>query len=359
MGSDRQRVRRRTRRQRHLHVRRRRAAQRARLRQALRDDAAGRGGPAARSLGVERKPLNGHPSLEAALDARSRPSRTCPGMPRRPRHVVLVTVESLSARVPRRLRLEAGTDAEPRPPRPRRPPLRQRLRDRHAHGARARGGVARHAAGPRPGDRAPARQRAPVRRWASCSSTRASRPASSTAATAMFDNMNAYFEANDYRIVDRTDFPKASIVFENVWGVADESLFANALAVIDADAATGEPIFTHIMTTSNHRPFTYPDGRIADPLAGRTRGRRHVHRLGDRPASSRRRAHKPWFDDTLFVFVADHCAAVAGKTQAAGRGLPDPADPLRAEARRPGRLRRRGEPDRRPADAPRRAARRW
>ena len=26
------------------------------------------------------------------------------------------------------------------------------------------------------------------------------------------------------------------------------------------------------------------------------------------------RGTKPWFDDTLFVFVADHCAAVAGKT---------------------------------------------
>ena len=42
--------------------------------------------------------------------------------------------------------------------------------------------------------------------------------------------MNAYFAGNDYRVVDRTDFPKDSIVFENVWGVADESLFGNALA---------------------------------------------------------------------------------------------------------------------------------
>ncbi len=71
--------------------------------------------------------------------------------------------------------------------------------------------------------------------------------------------MNAYFAGNDYHVVDRVDFPKSTIVFENIWGVADESLFANVLRVIDDNAAQGKPSFTHVMTTSNHRPFTYPD----------------------------------------------------------------------------------------------------
>ena len=31
-----------------------------------------------------------------------------------------------------------------------------------------------------------------------------------------FDNMNAYFKGNDYAILDRSDFPSESIVFENV-----------------------------------------------------------------------------------------------------------------------------------------------
>ena len=87
-----------------------------------------------------------------------------------------------------------------------------------------------------------------------------------------FDNMNAYFDANDYRVVDRTEFPKSSVVFENIWGVADESLFANALAVVDANVAQGKRTFTHVMTTSNHRPFTYPDGRIDIPSPGGREG---------------------------------------------------------------------------------------
>ena len=127
-----------------------------------------------------------------------------------------------------------------------------------------------------------------------------------------FDNMNAYFDANDYRVVDRTEFPPSSIAFENVWGVADESLFANALDVIDANVAKGSRTFTHIMTTSNHRPFTYPDGRIDIPSpGGREGGVKYTDwAIGHFIEEARKR---PWFDDTLFVFLADHCAAVAGK----------------------------------------------
>jgi len=129
-----------------------------------------------------------------------------------------------------------------------------------------------------------------------------------------FDNMNAYFGGNDYRVVDRTDFPKASVAFENIWGVADESLFDNALAVIDANVASGKRSFTHIMTTSNHRPFTYPPGRIdiASP-GGREGGVKYTDWAIGRFIEAARA--KPWFDETLFVIVADHCASVAGKTR--------------------------------------------
>ena len=83
-----------------------------------------------------------------------------------------------------------------------------------------------------------------------------------------FDNMNAYFSSNNYQVVDRTDFPKESVIFENVWGVADEVLYANTVTVLDREAANNRPFFAHIMTTSNHRPYTYPDGRIDIPSPG-------------------------------------------------------------------------------------------
>ncbi len=128
-----------------------------------------------------------------------------------------------------------------------------------------------------------------------------------------FDNMNAYFAANSYEVIDRVSIPKASIAHENVWGVADESLYDQVLGTLDARPA-GQPFFVHIMTTSNHRPFTYPQGRIDIPSPG---GREGAVRYTDYAIGRfiEQARSKPWFADTLFVITADHCAAVAGKTQ--------------------------------------------
>ena len=129
-----------------------------------------------------------------------------------------------------------------------------------------------------------------------------------------FDNMNAYFNANEYQIVDRRVFPEASVIFENIWGVADEVLFSNAIAAIDRETVKNKPFFAHVMTTSNHRPYTYPPGRIDIPSPG---GRRGAVKYTDYAIGAfiKEAASRPWFRDTLFVITADHCASVAGKTK--------------------------------------------
>ena len=129
-----------------------------------------------------------------------------------------------------------------------------------------------------------------------------------------FDNMNAFFGGNDYKVVDRTDIPMSSVVFENVWGVADETLFATVLRVLDEPAARSQRFFAHVMTTSNHRPFTYPDGRIDIASPGGREGAVKYTDFAIGEFIDRART-RPWFKDTLFVIVADHCAAVAGNTK--------------------------------------------
>ncbi|MDP2247980.1 MAG: sulfatase-like hydrolase/transferase, partial [Nitrosomonadales bacterium] len=124
-----------------------------------------------------------------------------------------------------------------------------------------------------------------------------------------FDNMNAYFKGNDFKVIDRTDFNEKSIVMENVWGVADESLFNNALLSLDKAADSDSPFFVQIMTTSNHRPFTFPDGRIDLPQGNRRGAVKYTdYAIGKFIDDAK---SKPWFEDTLFVIVADHCASVA------------------------------------------------
>lgn len=129
-----------------------------------------------------------------------------------------------------------------------------------------------------------------------------------------FDNMNSYFSENDYRVVDRTDIAKEMVEFENVWGVADEVLFNQVLKTIDARGLPEQPFFAQVMTTSNHRPYTYPDGRIDIPSPGGRKGavKYTDYAIGKFIEEARSR---PWFKDTLFVIVADHCASVAGKTK--------------------------------------------
>ena len=131
---------------------------------------------------------------------------------------------------------------------------------------------------------------------------------------AFFDNMAAYFGGNDYDVLDQGDFPADSVVFQNAWGVADESLFSNVERKLTQDAANGKPFFAHIMTTSNHRPYTYPDGRIDIASPG---GRDGAVKYTDYAIGEflKQASAQPWFTDTLFVITADHCASAAGKTE--------------------------------------------
>ncbi len=129
-----------------------------------------------------------------------------------------------------------------------------------------------------------------------------------------FDNMNYFFSHNGFQVTDRADFDKREIQFANTWGVCDEDLFNKALRVATADARTGRPFFHFLMTTSNHRPFTYPEGRI--DIASHT-GREGAVKYTDYAIGKflRDARRQPWFANTIFVVVADHCAASAGNTE--------------------------------------------
>jgi phosphoglycerol transferase MdoB-like AlkP superfamily enzyme len=128
-----------------------------------------------------------------------------------------------------------------------------------------------------------------------------------------FDNMNAFFSGNGYSVIDRTSIPKEAIHHENIWGVADEDLFTLALDQLDQRAAAGKHFFAHVMTTSNHRPFTYPENRIDIPSgSGRDGAVKYTDwAIGD---FIERAGKKPWFKNTVFVIVADHTASGRGKT---------------------------------------------
>lgn len=71
------------------------------------------------------------------------------------------------------------------------------------------------------------------------------------------------------------------------------------------------------MTTSNHKPFTFRTGLESEGImatgGGRQSGVRYAdYALGYFLQESRK---QPWFEDTVFVVVADHGARVYGKAE--------------------------------------------
>lgn len=127
-----------------------------------------------------------------------------------------------------------------------------------------------------------------------------------------FDNMNYFYENNGFASVDRTNFAKDEITFTNAWGVCDEDLFLKVIKEGDLSYVNKKPFFSVVMTTSNHRPFTYPDAKIDIPShTGRDGGVKYAdYAIGRLLAEAKK---KPWFNDTIFVIVADHCAGSAAK----------------------------------------------
>ncbi|WP_341843564.1 LTA synthase family protein [Chitinophaga caseinilytica] len=143
-----------------------------------------------------------------------------------------------------------------------------------------------------------------------------------------FDNMNKFFGSNGYAITDkgrnmlvdddidsaRTTIPDSLINFRNAWGICDEDLYHTVIRDADAKHAAGKPFFDFVMTTSNHRPFTYPEGKIDIPSgSGRDGAVKYTdYAIGQFLKTART---KPWFNNTVIVFVADHCASSAGKNE--------------------------------------------
>jgi phosphoglycerol transferase MdoB-like AlkP superfamily enzyme len=131
---------------------------------------------------------------------------------------------------------------------------------------------------------------------------------------AIFDNMNYFFENNGYKVVDRSLIPDNEVTFANAWGICDQDLFTKVLSEADLSFAAGKPFLNLAVTTSNHRPFTYPEGFIDIPSGTNREGAVKYcdYAIGE---LIRKASTKPWFNNTLIIVMADHCAGSAGQAE--------------------------------------------
>lgn len=143
-----------------------------------------------------------------------------------------------------------------------------------------------------------------------------------------FDNMNSYFGGNGFNIYDRgrgsvlndkikttrNNINDNEVTFENAWGICDEDILNKMMKVADTHYQKKEPFFNFVMTTSNHRPYTYPDGKIDIP-SGTNRDGAVKYTDYSLKKMFEKAKTKPWFKNTVFIIIADHCASSAGKDE--------------------------------------------
>ena len=122
-----------------------------------------------------------------------------------------------------------------------------------------------------------------------------------------FDNVAGFLTQNGVeRIISQADYPISEV--KTTLGVPDDYMFRFAIPIFDEMANKGRPFFAAMMTASDHGPFYVPE--YFTPRSEDVR-----YQITEYADWSLRRfiemsQEKPWFDNTLFVFVADHGAVL-------------------------------------------------
>ena len=128
----------------------------------------------------------------------------------------------------------------------------------------------------------------------------------------LFDGMRSFAVRNGYdRFVEEKHFEHPT--FSTIWGVCDEDLYLRGVEEFRALAKTGQPFCGTILSVSNHKPYTYPKGKIPEDPDERRREnavKYSDYALGRFFEAARKEA---FWTNTLFVVVADHGARVYGE----------------------------------------------
>ncbi len=126
---------------------------------------------------------------------------------------------------------------------------------------------------------------------------------------AHFDNMRGFFLGNGFNeVVDGSSFVKPAFV--GSWGASDEDMFNELHKLLMADG--DKPNFTLAFSVSNHTPWQYPEGRIVpegNPASVDNTVRYSDWAIGQFFARAKQ---SPYWQNTVFLIVADHDSRVFG-----------------------------------------------
>jgi phosphoglycerol transferase MdoB-like AlkP superfamily enzyme len=125
-----------------------------------------------------------------------------------------------------------------------------------------------------------------------------------------FDEMRSFFLGNGFEhVYDEPSFK--NYAFKGTWGVSDEDLVEKADEVFRAQG--NKPFFSVILSTSNHAPFEFPDGRIElyeEPKNTVHNAMKYADFAIGRFFELAKKSD--YYKNTIFLVVADHNTRVFG-----------------------------------------------
>ncbi|MDB5282468.1 MAG: sulfatase [Bacteroidota bacterium] len=126
-----------------------------------------------------------------------------------------------------------------------------------------------------------------------------------TSHDAQLDNMEGFCRANGFsEIYSSSNYPSSANI--NSWGVPDHYLFDYALNKLDDYARGDKPFFSTILTISNHPPYAIPKDIPFKAHSGQEVDRSVEYADWALQQFFSKASKKPWFNNTVFVLVADH-----------------------------------------------------
>ena len=128
-----------------------------------------------------------------------------------------------------------------------------------------------------------------------------------------FDNMRGFLLGNGFqRVIEQRDYPDPT--FAGSWGVSDEDLLNRAHEEFARLHAAGKPFLGFVFSSSNHDPFEFPEGRI-ELYEEPRQTRNNAAKYADFAVGQffRQAMASDYWNDTVFLVVADHDSRVFGQ----------------------------------------------
>ncbi|MGE5363890.1 MAG: LTA synthase family protein [Bacteroidota bacterium] len=122
-----------------------------------------------------------------------------------------------------------------------------------------------------------------------------------------FDNMAGFMYSNGFeKVVSQKDYPPEWI--KGATGVPDHILFEQSIPVLRNLHKMGKPFFSAMLTASDHGPYYIPE---SIPFKPHSQGMlKQIIEYADWSIGHfmKLASKEDWYDNTIFVFVADHGA---------------------------------------------------